>query len=198
MQKNFGMRAAALSALMTAGLLAGCVTTQTGYSQLDNEGKREYLAYAAAESPVYLKVVNSPLPGGDPAASVAAASHATGSIFGSTAAFTADPAEAKHADYYVVMAVNLPVSVPTTAVCEDKPLPPPVPAGADGFRLTAGFCTGGQALSTSTARGPAPAGVDDEAFRALVRGAMQELFPIERERDPDEQGNGLRIGMFKF
>lgn len=192
------MRATALSALMTAGLLAGCVTTQTGYSELDNEGKREYLAYAASGAPVYLKVVNSPLPGGDQAASVAAARYATGSVFGSTAAFTADPTEAKHADYYVVLAVNLPVSVPTTAVCEDKPLPPPVPAGADGFRLTAGFCTGGQALSTSTARGPAPAGVDDTAYRALVRGAMQELFPIERERDPDEQGNGLRIGMLKF
>jgi len=183
---------------MTAGLLAGCITTQTGYSQLDNEGKREYLAYAASGSPVYLKVVNSPLPGGDPAASAAAARYATGSIFGSNATFTADPAEAKHPDYYVVMAVNLPVSVPTTAVCGDKPLPPPVPADAGGFRLTAGFCTGGEALSTATAQGPVPDGVDDETFRAMVRGAMRELFPIERERDRDEQGNGIRIGMLTF
>ncbi|WP_420405528.1 hypothetical protein [Nisaea sp.] len=183
---------------MSAGLLAGCVTTQTGYSQLDNEGKREYLAHVASETPVYLRVANSPLPGGDAAASGAAARYATGAILGSTAAFTANSAEAKHPDYYVVMAVNLPKSVPTTAVCEDKQIPKSGPADAGGFKLTAGFCTGGQTLSSSTARGPSPTDVDDEAFRKLVRGAIQELFPIERERDPNERGGVLRIGMVQF
>ncbi|UUX49574.1 hypothetical protein NUH88_19510 [Nisaea acidiphila] len=185
MRKNMKIGAFAFGTLVSAGLLSGCVITQPGFSQLDNEGKREHLGYAAAETPVYLKTANWSFAEGEAAASEAAARYASGSIFGSTAEFTSDPAKAKRPNYYVVLAINLPRSSLTTILCSDGPVPTDADAQANNLRITAAFCSGGQTLSSSTASGPAPAGVGDEAFRKLVRGAMQELFPIEKERDSD-------------
>lgn len=194
MREKLKSGALALGVLISASVLSGCVTSQPGYSQLDNEGKREYLSYAAAETPVYLKTVNWPFADGNAAASQAAARYASGSIFGSKAEFTADPAAAGHPNYYVVLAMNLPLSSLVTVLCGDGPVPVDTGARTDTLRITAAFCSGGQTLSSSTATGPVPAGAADDAFRELVRGAMQELFPIERERDGDRKGGVLLFG----
>lgn len=190
MRKKVGSKVGMLGGLLSVVLLSGCVTVQTGYSPLDNEGKRDYLAYAASESPVYLKTLNWPLAGGDAAASEAAAGYASGAVFGSPARFTPDPGQAKHPDYYVVLAVNLPRGSNATVVCSEDPVP--TDRSAERFSLTAGFCSGGVALSTSVARGPDPQSTGDEQFRRMVRGAIGALFPIEKERDRDREV--FRIG----
>lgn len=184
------MRSVPRNLLLALGLsifvatLGGCVTQMRGYSGVDNEGKREFLTYAASQSPVLLEVKRAPFAGGDKLTSAAAARFASGAIFAHPARFTADPASALHPDYRVVFYVNsFPAGSPD-GLCESgEDLPRKEAPGQ--IRLDAAFCAGDEALSTAWAQGPAVINPEEPAFRAMVRGLVNELFPREKERQRD-------------
>lgn len=180
----------ALGLVLSVAALSGCVTQMRGYSGVDNEGKREFLTYAAAQSPVLLEVKRAPFAGGDKLASAAAARFASGAVFAHPAQFTPDPALAKHPNYRLVIFAN---SFPTgspDALCE---------GGADvprkeepgRIRLDGAFCAGDEPLSTAWTEGPAITNPEDPEFRTMVRGLVNELFPRERERERELAPKGL-------
>tara|TARA_R110002012_G_scaffold64232_2_gene168817 strand:+ start:407 stop:925 length:519 start_codon:yes stop_codon:yes gene_type:complete len=156
-----------------------------GYSGVDNEGKREFLTYAAAETPVCLTVSGTPFAGDEAAMAVAAAEHASGAVFGSPATFTADCGSTAHPDYRIVIHANRVLVGSPDQLCEPGPLPKAQETGK--LRLDAAFCAKDEPLSTAWSEAPMPSGTDDPAFRQMIHTMMNELFPRERERDRDRE-----------
>lgn len=180
------------SAVFSVILLSGCVTSMGGYSGVDNEGKREYLTYAASETPVCLTLSGAAFVDDKATASevaAAAADYASGAVLGSPARFTADCANTAQPDYRIVILANAVIVGSPDQLCEEEPVPTRQTAGK--LRLDAAFCAKSEPLSTAWSEGPTPAGTGDPMFRQMIRTMMNELFPIERERD--RNGEGLRI-----
>lgn len=185
MRMKSGRRAMLTGTIMAALLAAGgCVTAQRGLGGVDNEGKRHFLTYAAGSSPVLLTVVGSPFREGDAATAETAAKAATGAVFGSSAAFTAKPAEAAHANHRIVLMFDPAPTAMADRLCGATP---PAKAAPTAGRLAvmAAFCAGDKLISSADASGPAVAGPGEEGFRQIVRAAVRELFPVERDRDRD-------------
>ena len=178
-------KAVAAGALFSTMLLAGCVTSMQGYSGVDNEGKREYLTYAASETPVCLTMSGTPFVGDDQAAAVVAG-YASGAILGSPARFTDDCESTAHPDYRIVIFANASVVGSPDQLCEEAPIPTHQIAGK--LRLDAAFCAKTEPLSTAWSEAPAPAGLNDPVFRRMIRTTMNELFPVEKERKNDRDG----------
>jgi len=170
--------------VLSALLLSGCVTAMRGYSGVDNEGKRDYLNYAASNTPVCLTMSGAAFVDDKATPSeviAAAADYASGSIFGSPARFTADCASTAHPDYRIVILVNADIVGSPDQLCEEEPVPVHQIAGK--LRMDAAFCAKSEPLSTAWSQGPALTGTSDPVFRQMVRSVVSELFPIERDRD---------------
>ncbi|WP_323795081.1 hypothetical protein [Nisaea sp.] len=176
-------------AVLSVVILSGCVTAMRGYSGVDNEGKRDYLRYAASTTPVCLTLSGSAFVDGKATASevaVAAANDASGSIFGSPARFTADCASTAHPDYRIVILANAAIVGSPDQLCKDEPIATRQTAGK--LQLDAAFCAKSEVLSTAWSKGPDPSGISDPVFGQMIRSLMNELFPINRER---ERGGGV-------
>lgn len=185
MKQTYRTGTVAAGALLSVIFLGGCVTSMHGYSGVDNEGKREFLTYAAAETPVCLTVSGTPFAGDEAAMAVAAAEHASGAVFGSPATFTADCGSTAHPDYRIVIHANRVLVGSPDQLCEPGPLPKAQETGK--LRLDAAFCAKDEPLSTAWSEAPMPSGTDDPAFRQMIHTMMNELFPRERERDRDRE-----------
>ncbi|MEO9903925.1 hypothetical protein [Nisaea sp.] len=187
-------KAMTAGALLSAMVLSGCVTSMHGYSGVDNEGKRDYLSYAASSTPVCLTFTGSAFV--DHAAkpsdvAVAAAEFASGAILGSSARFTSDCANTDHPDYRIVILANADIVGSTDQLCEEETIPTRQIAGK--LRLDAAFCSKSEPLSTAWSAAPTPAGSSDPVFRKMIRTLINELFPIERDRDRDSDSLPLSI-----
>lgn len=186
-----GMRIAA--ALLSVLVVSGCVTSMRGYSGVDDEGKRDYLTYAAAETPVCLTSAGSPFAGGDRAMALAAAEYASGAILRSSARFTVDCAATAYPDYRIVIHANRVLVGSPDQLCGSEPLPK---RDEDGrLRLDAAFCSKGEPLSTAWSEASQPTGTGGPVFRQMIRSMVNDLFPIERDR---ERNNGsFRLSGFQ-
>jgi len=176
-------------AILSVVILSGCVTAMRGYSGVDNEGKRDYLNYAASKTPVCLTLSGAAFVDDKATASevaVAAARHASGSILGSPARFTADCASTAYPDYRIVILANAAIVGSPDQLCKDEAIATRQTAG--NLRLDAAFCAKSEVLSTAWSKASDPAGTSDPVFRQMIRSLMNELFPINRDR---ERGSGV-------
>ncbi|WP_193171185.1 hypothetical protein [Nisaea nitritireducens] len=195
MGQKITSRMIAVGAVCTVSLLGGCVTSMHGYSGVDNEGKREYLTYAASKTPVCMTLSGAAFVDTHAKASevtAAAAEYASGAILGSSARFTADCASTAHPEYRIVILANAAIVGSPDQLCEEDAVPTRQTVGK--LRLDAAFCAKSEPLSTAWSEAPAPAGASDPVFRRMIRTMMNELFPIERDRDRDREN--LRLSNF--
>lgn len=186
------VKAVTMGVLLSTMVLGGCVTSMHGYSGVDNEGKREYLTYAASKTPVCLTLSNAAFVDHSAQASdvaAVAAEYASGAILGSTARFSADCANTAHPDYRVVILANAAIVGSPDQLCGKDKVPTRQIAGK--LRLDAAFCAKSEALSTAWSVAPTPAGTSDPEFRQMIGTLMNELFPVERDRDRDREN--LRV-----
>lgn len=196
MRQKIKSRMVAAGSVLSVILLGGCVTSMHGYSGVDNEGKREYLTYAASETPVCLTMSGTAFVDAQAGASevaAAAAEYASGAIFGSSARFTADCASTAHPEYRIVILANAAIVGSPDQLCEEDTLSTHQAAGK--LRLDAAFCAKSEPLSTAWSESPTPAGASDPVFRRMIRSMMNELFPVERERE--KEGEFLLFSNFK-
>ncbi|MEQ8334617.1 hypothetical protein [Nisaea sp.] len=185
MKQRYRIGTVAAGSLLSVVLLTGCVTSMHGYSGVDNEGKREFLTYAAAETPVCLTVSGTPFAGDEATMATAAAKYASGAVFGSSATFTADCGSTAHPDYRIVIHANRALVGSPDQLCELAPMPKAEETGK--LRLDAAFCSKNEPLSTAWSEAPMPSGIDDPAFRQMIRTTVNELFPRERDRDRNRE-----------
>lgn len=186
MGQKIRSRMMSAAAVFTVVLLGGCVVSMRGFSGVDNEAKREYLAYAAAETPVCLTLSGASFVDAQANASevtAAAAESASGAVFGSPARFTADCASTAHPEYRIVILANAAIVGSPDQLCEEDTFPTRQTVGK--LRLDAAFCAASEPLSTAWSEAPSPTGASDPVFQRMIHSMMNELFPIERDRDRD-------------
>lgn len=133
-------------------LLTGCgdlVTTQRHAPGYSGYSIMQFLNYAAAESPVLVRVANSPF--GGPALDGVVANFASDAI-SKPVSFTADPAMAKRPDWQLVVVFNPSSGVHVSEACENAAAIPIVQARL-GTEAVASFCNGAKMIAGVRAYG---------------------------------------------
>lgn len=170
--------------------LTGCVTAQNTIQATDSEGRRAYLRYAGASSPVYLRAANPPTELGDHSAVAAAlAENASGAVFAMDTTFTSEIGQAAHPNFRIVALFDPVESLSTEDVCRSEAASTDVPAArfSDRTNLFLAFCTRGESLAGTKVRGPKLTSMSDPAFRDMIRTGIREMFTIDdRQRERGE------------
>ncbi|MDF1793846.1 MAG: hypothetical protein P1U88_18185 [Thalassobaculaceae bacterium] len=169
--------------------LAGCVTAQNTIQPTDSEGRRAYLRYAGADSPVYLRAANPPAEFGDhDAVAAVMADAASGAVFAMPTTFTPDIGAAAHPNFRIVALFDPVESLSTQALCDSEATAADVPAAhyADRTNLFLAFCTQGEALAGTKVSGPKLTSLSDPELRTMTRTGIREMFAI----DDRERGRG--------
>lgn len=175
----------ALFSILIAGLLAGCVTAQNTAGLPDSEARRDYLRYAGASGPVYLRVMTWPLRLGEqPEVGAAMAAAATGAVFGLPTAFTADPGAAPQPQFRIVATFDYPPPLSPSALCaaDQADRGPAVSPDGRETSLLLAFCTRGELLAGTRVRGSWIGTVSDPEFRRMVRSGIREMFSFDDPR----------------
>lgn len=170
--------------------LAGCITAQNDIQATDSEGRRAFLRYAGAYSPVYLRVANPPKELGDHATVGAAmADAASGAVFGMDTRFTADKGAADQPHFRIVALFDPVISMSTAEICRSEATGADLPAArfADRTKLFLAFCTRGEALAGTRVSGPKLTSVSDPNLRKMARAGISEMFSLN-DRDRDRRG----------
>lgn len=186
--RKFGLKVGLLGVCALA--LAGCVTAQNTIQPTDSEGRRAYLRYAGADSPVYLRAANPPAGLGDhDAVGSVMANAASGAVFAMPTTFTSEIGAASHPNFRIVALFDPEDSLSTADVCESEARAANVPAAryADRTNLFLAFCTRGEALGGTKVSGPKITSLSDPALEKMTRTGIREMFSIDdRDRNRGE------------
>lgn len=166
-------------------LFTGCVTAQNSAGNPDSVARRDYLRYAGASGPVYLRVMTWPLRLGEqPEVGNAMAAAATGAVFGLPTAFTADPGAAPQPQFRVVATFDYPPPLSPSALCaaDQADQGPAASPDARETSLLLAFCTRGELLAGTRVRGPRIGNTNDPEFRRMVRSGIREMFAFDDPR----------------
>jgi hypothetical protein len=178
--------------------LTGCVTAQNTAGLPDSEARRDYLRYAGAAGPVYLRVMTWPLRLGDrETVGGRMAADATGAVYAMPTAFTADPSVAPQPHFRIVATFDYPQSFSPSALCaaDQADQGPGVVPDSDETSLLLAFCTRGELLAGTRVRGPRVANLNDPAFRDMVRYGIREMFSFDDPRhDRRRFSHGVGFG----
>ena len=162
--------------------LAGCVTAQNTIQPTDSEGRRAFLRYAGADSPVYLRAANPPSElGNHDAVGTAMADAASGAVFGMPTTFTSDVSAANHPNFRIIALFDPVESLSTADVCESETRSSDVPAArySDRTNLFLAFCTRGEAIGGTKVSGPKISSLNDPTLRDMTRAGIREMFAID-------------------
>lgn len=171
-------------------LLAGCAGAggRVHYAALDPSYRPTELGYAARSGRIETRIAGNPFPVPQAAFERAVTEAMAGAHFGPRVAFLSSPA-ASH-PYHVAMIFNGPAGASGAALCGMRhgAVPPAPEAGR--VRLLAAFCRGGTALTQLSAAAEDVRGLEDPAFRRLVRQATLRLFPPD---NPERRGDACLL-----
>jgi len=170
LKRIFALGAAALSSL-TAGCGDGPATVSGTWRSPSTWSS---LIYATSNGPLLVEVHGSPF--GEPAASfrAAMAEAMTNRVFGRPTAFTANPEEAPHPRYRVVLAFNPAADADPRAMCRGTV--PVAAAPSERITVRGVFCDGGTMLASVSGWVAKVTGRDDPRFLKLMEQLTRELF----------------------
>jgi len=177
--KRAGFAVAGFAAMT---LLVGCVTVNESYTGVTNEAKRDYLAYAGGKTPVLVRAVNSPFNEGALRTAAVAASHAAEAIPASAVEFTENDKAAAQAQFRVVMVFDPAINVSPHDICKADAAAPAVSRAPGELRIYSVFCSHDEPLAGTLVSGPAPSGLNDQAYIKMVHMAFGNMFPTN---DPE-------------
>jgi hypothetical protein len=183
------------SALLAAAGLAGCAGVAAPGSSpvvtqefVSSNYEPSMLGFAQSRGGVALDLAGAPF--GQPAALDARVAALLGEThFGPEVDFVPEPGPDFDSIYRVVMVFDAPSASSAPQLCRGPA--PELPANAaDGLRVMAVYCWGGDRLTSAVASIGPLAGLDDPAFARTIRALGLALFPPasandERRRDRD-------------